>query len=198
MRVVSPVDGISLRTGRVHEACGPAARSFAAALCGAAKGPVMWIMARTGETLCPQGLAGFFDPGRLIVVACAWPRDVLWSAEEALRSGAAPVVIAECLPAPDLTASRRLQLAAEAGGGIGLCLVGENNAANAAETRWRCAPLPGTGESTLQHWELIKNKRGTLHNWTVDLTRKEYGTAHSLRVVSPAGERPRAADAVGR
>ncbi len=193
MRFLSPVDGISLRTGRVHEACGPAARSFAAALCGASKGPVLWITARSGEILCPQGLAGFFDPGRLIVVACAWPRDVLWTAEEALRSGAAPVVIAEC--APDLTASRRLQLAAEAGDGIGLCLIGEDTVYNAAETRWRCTPQPGADDSTLQQWRLIKNKRGTLEAWTVGWTN---GTAHSLRVVSPACERTRSADAVGR
>ena len=156
-----------IRPGRVHEAAGPGGRAFAAALAGRLAGPVLWIMERRGrETLCPQGLAFFLDPSRLILARPAGARAVLQVAEEALRSGAAPLVVAELAVAPDLTASRRLQLAADAGGGRGLCLVPETGLRpNAAETRWLCAALPGG--PARQRWELVKNKRGRVGTWEV-------------------------------
>ncbi len=156
-----------LRAGRVHEATGPARRAFAAALAGRLAGPVLWVQeAREAGMLCPQGLLPFLDPSRLILARPAGARAALQVAEEALRSGAAPLVVAELAEAPDLTASRRLQLAAGTGHGRGLCLLPEGRSrANAAETRWRCTPLPGRGAR--QFWELIKNKRGPLGCWVV-------------------------------
>lgn len=156
-----------IRPGRVHEAAGSARRAFAAALAGRLAGPVLWIAERRGcETLCPQGLAPFLDPARLVLARPAGARPVLQVAEEALRSGAAALVVAELAEAPDLTQSRRLQLAADSGGGRGLCLVAEGRLRpNAAETRWRCTPLPGG--SGRHRWELVKNKRGRLGSWEV-------------------------------
>ncbi|MEL6793656.1 MAG: hypothetical protein AAFP78_09395, partial [Pseudomonadota bacterium] len=58
----------------------------------------------------------FFDPSRLVIAHADRPIDILWTAEEALRSGAAPLVVAEAAEPPALTPLRRLQLAAEAGG----------------------------------------------------------------------------------
>ncbi len=156
-----------IRPGRMHEATGPGRRAFAVALAGRLAGPVLWVReSRLTDTLCPQGLLPFFDPGRLVLAHPTGARVVLQVAEEALRSGAAPLVVAELTEATDLTASRRLQLAAGAGGGRGLCLVPQTRArANAAETRWHCTPIPGGG--TRQLWELVKNKRGHLGIWEV-------------------------------
>ncbi len=156
-----------IRPGRVHEAVGPARRSFAAALAGRLAGPVLWIAERRQpEMLCPQGLAPFLDPARLILARPTGARALLQTAEEALRSGAVAVVIAELAGAPDLTQSRRLQLAAGDGGGRGLCLVPEGTLRpNAAETRWHCAPLAGA--PARQRWELVKNKRGQVGIWEV-------------------------------
>ena len=155
-----------IRPGRMHEATGPGRRAFAAALAGRLTGPVLWVReSRLSDTLCPQGLLPFFDPGRLVLAHPTGARAVLQVAEEALRSGAAPLVVAELTEATDLTASRRLQLAAGAGGGRGLCLVPQTRArANAAETRWHCTPIPGEGR---QLWELVKNKRGKLGVWEI-------------------------------
>ncbi|MEM0923202.1 MAG: hypothetical protein AAGI13_09160 [Pseudomonadota bacterium] len=151
--------------GRGHEAMGPAARMFAARLAGALSGPVLWVQeARAWVQLCPQGLAPIFDPARLILVSPPDRLALLQVMEEALRSPAPALVVGELSRAPDLTESRRLQLAAGTGGGRGLCLIaGETAQSNAAETRWLCHSLPSGG----QRFELIKNKRGKLGAWEV-------------------------------
>lgn len=52
-----------------------------------------------------------------------------------------------------LTAGRRMQPAAETRGSAGLMLIHEGTGSNAAETRWDCAPMPGTAaDSTLHRW----------------------------------------------
>ncbi len=160
-----------IRPGRMHEATGPGRLAFAMALAGRLTGPVLWVReSRTRDSLCPQGLAAFFDPGRLVLAQPTGARAVLQVMEEALRSGAAPLVVAELIEATDLTASRRLQLAAGAGSGRGLCLLPEaGTRPNAAETRWHCVAVPGPmpGGGARQLWELVKNKRGKLGCWEV-------------------------------
>jgi protein ImuA len=165
-----------IRPGRMHEATGSGRRAFAAVLAGRLSGPVLWVReSRLADNLCPQGLRPFFDPARLVLARPTGGLAVLQVTEEALRSGAVPLVIAELAEAADLTASRRLQLAAGSGGGgvRGLCLLPESRARpNAAETRWLCTPIPqsGSGGATggrRQLWELVKNKRGCLGVWEV-------------------------------
>ena len=160
-----------IRPGRMHEATGPGRLAFAAALAGRLTGPVLWVReSRARDTICPQGLAAFFDPARLVLARPTGARAVLQVAEEALRSGAAPLVVVELAEATDLTASRRLQLAAGAGAARGLCLVPQIRARpNAAETRWHCTPIPGPIPDGRAHqlWELVKNKRGKLGCWEV-------------------------------
>ncbi|MCL5777762.1 hypothetical protein M1105_12290 [Limibaculum sp. FT325] len=163
----------SLAAGRLHEATGPGRRAFAAAIAGGLDGPVLWLIdARLREMLCPQGLAGHFDPARLILVRPVGRLALLQTMEEALRSGAAPLVVAELDRAADLTQSRRLQLAAGSGGGIGLCLVPEGGlATNAAESRWHAAPLPSPGGSARHGWTRIKSRHGQPGRWEVVLGR---------------------------
>jgi protein ImuA len=160
-----------LATGRVHEATGSGRRIFALALAARIAGPVLWAQdASARDALYGPGIARFFDPARLIVALPVGRLQILQVVEEALRSGAAPLVIAEVDAAPDLTESRRLQLAAGTGCGRGLILVPENRlCTNAAETRWRCTPRSGATE-TLQDWQIIKNKRGRLGSWHVRWT----------------------------
>ncbi|MEL7466054.1 MAG: hypothetical protein AAFN79_18425 [Pseudomonadota bacterium] len=117
LSLASDREAPSLTLGRAHEATGPAALVFAALVAGRLSGPVLWARpARGAGALNPEGLAAFFDPSRLVVAHADRPIDVLWTAEEALRSGAAPLVVAEAAEPPALTPLRRLQLAAEAGG----------------------------------------------------------------------------------
>jgi protein ImuA len=115
---------------------------------GAAAGFAALVLARTGGTVLwiapdpdawPPGLARFgLSPAQLVLVRAARAQDALWAMEETLRCPAvgAALLVAGAI---DLTAARRLQLAAEAGGVLGLLLrPDEDNAApTAALTRWR-------------------------------------------------------------
>src|ERR1700730_8690489 len=79
-----------------------------------------------GGTPYGLGLDRFGLPmDRLMILRVAHPRDALWAFEEALKCPALATVLAE-LPeagdAADLTATRRLLLAAQTGGGLGLLL----------------------------------------------------------------------------
>lgn len=190
-----------LRAGRVHEVCGPGATAFAAVTCARARaGALIWIRESwQAEGLNPLGLVDFFDPARLVLANAPSAVDVLAVAEEALRDGAVALVLLEVTRPLDLREGRRLQLAAQAGGTTGLCLIPEGMGSNAAESRWQVAPLLDQGpgrpdhatDSTLMRWQLIKNKSGTLGAWDVRWNRKTY----RLDVVSPVAQRPGSAGA---
>ena len=133
--------------------CGAA---FAAVVLARSGGTVVWIAGSSdGLTAWPPGLARFgLLPANLILVRADGWSDALWAMEETLRcpavSGALLAVDWQAKPAAtalDLTASRRLQLAAEAGGGIGLLLRPAmlNPPPSAAVSRWRIAPLQAAG-----------------------------------------------------
>jgi protein ImuA len=116
-----------LACGAVHEASGSAVGGFAAWLAGRlvrhVGGAVLWCvkLGSAGQLYGP-GLAAFgLDVGRLII-ARSRRVDMLWAMEESLRCSSFAAVIGECDDAINLTASRRLQLAAEAGGTTGLIL----------------------------------------------------------------------------
>lgn len=164
-----------LLPGRVHEVTGRGRLAFALALAGGMAGPVLWVQdSRERDGLYAPGIAAFVDPARIVLARPTGPLPVLQAVEEALRSGAAPLVVAELAEAPDLTASRRLQLAAGTGGCRGLCLLPETRLrTNAAETRWRAEPVPALRprwDEARQHWEIIKNKRGRTGAWQVRWT----------------------------
>ena len=133
-------------------ATGPAAVVFAALIAGRLRGPVLWArLAHARAALNPEGLSRFFDPSRLVIAGADRPVDILWTAEEALRSGAAPFVVAEVAAPPALTPLRRLQLAAEAGGEAArrfsaapLAPVG---AGPAPSDKFRALDRPGTVQS---------------------------------------------------
>lgn len=154
LEVLPPV---SLATGRVHEACGPARRVLAALAAGRTTGPVFWIAPswlRGGPNPC--GLRRFVDPGRLIFLSPRRPEDLLWTMEEALRPGLVPLVIADLPSPPGLTAIRRLHLAAEEAAPVGLLLLPGEGGARGVESRWWMAPRHHgqTGEA----WRLERRR----------------------------------------
>ncbi len=149
-RYDGPEDGVRflgrlrLVPGRVHELCGPARRTLALIVARECKGEVFWIRPSWElDRLHGDGVAGFLDPARLIFVTVRRAEDLLWCAEETLRSGAVPLMVVDLPAPPALTPVRRLHLAAEAGaaGGsppLGLILTPEGIAAG-VESRWSFA-----------------------------------------------------------
>lgn len=183
-------DVFPLKPGRAHEVTGAGAITFAAMACGLSGKSLIWLSENWGsETLNPSGLAPFCDPRLMLLGRCPNSVDLMACAEEALRSGAVPMVIAEISKPPTLIAGRRLQLAAKAGNATGIFIIPNSMGSNAAETRWQCSPVFNAEDSTLQRWELIKNKSGTLSNWRV----RWNADARRVTVVSQNAERPHAA-----
>jgi protein ImuA len=174
-----------LARAAVHEvlAADPgAAAGFCALVLARAGGTVLWIAAEPDAW--PPGLARFgLSPAELVLVRAPRAADGLWAMEESLRCpgvAAALLVTTEV----DLTAARRLQLAAESGGGIGLLLRPDAEAeggATAAHTRWRVAALSGAGGGA--------NDLGD-PRWQLDLLRCRGGRPRNWQVVwRPAAER---------
>ncbi|MGB7316641.1 MAG: hypothetical protein WBC85_01605 [Planktotalea sp.] len=178
-----------LRYARVHEVCGPGAASFAAVCAAGAQGTVIWIRESwRPEALNPLGLTLFFDPAKILIAQVKDQTEGLAVAEEALRDGSAPLVVLQISQPMGLIQGRRLQLSAKTGKSTGLCIIPDGMGSNAAESRWHCAPIfdpfSTAGDSTLQHWELIKNKSGTLGSWHV----RWDAAARRLNLVSEARE----------
>ena len=152
---------------------GAAAAGFAAFLLGRLVGQaeergrgVLWASLGEGD-LYPPGLAGFgLDPAAMILLSAPSPAELLWAMEEALRSPALAGVVGE-VDRLDLTAGRRLQLAAAAGGGVGLLLLRADRLAAAVSTaalRWRV----GAGPDRTWHVELLRRRGGRPGAWILE------------------------------
>jgi protein ImuA len=140
--------GGGLATGAVHEfiAAQPLAAVRTVALRAAARavGGHQWLLYldHNFDFYAPAAAQWGVPLGRLLVVRAESGGDRLWVAEQALRCRAVGAVIlaARHLPA---TVTRRLQLAAEAGGGLGLLLRDQApREATFAATRLRFETLP--------------------------------------------------------
>lgn len=186
--------------GAPAEAAFAAAGGLAAALAARAAGPrgtLLWC-ARDGGLYAP-GLAAFgLEATRLLAVRAPRTEDALWTLEEALRAGV-PAAVAEAAAGP--TASRRLQLAARAGGGLCLLLpppTGRPARAVAAATRWRVAPLPSVprpgGGPGAARWRLslARCRGGAPRDWTIEWRHE----THRFSVVAALADR--AEPAAGR
>jgi protein ImuA len=143
-----------LAIGALHEAAGTgldtehaaAAALFAAGVLARLRGPVLWALSR--DDLFAPALAGVgLHPDRLILAEAG--KQVLSVMEEGLRHRGLAGVVGELDSTLTLTASRRLQLAAEASGVTAIVLRRSRRhddpilaEPNAAVTRWRLTALP--------------------------------------------------------
>ena len=115
---------------------------FAAGILARHPGPVLWVLEQQ-DLFAPALAAAGLHPGR-VIYAEAGRRSALLVMEEALRHPGLAGVVAEVSARVSLTASRRLHLAAQAGGAVALLLRRKDHAdgALAAMTRWRIGPQP--------------------------------------------------------
>ena len=151
----------------------------------------------------PPASAKLFDAGAKngtpLKVGFARPVDALFALEEALKCRALSVAIAELHgEAADLTATRRLILAAREGGVLGLLLRPQpSEAPSAAATRWQAAGCPsepdelgGLGRTAFT-LSLTRNRRGPVGRWTVAWDHHEQAfSALSRGVAEAARDRP--------
>lgn len=143
----------SLAHGEVHELWAETIADYTAAMACLLMSvkdshrPVLWVTSRPvvrdhglpyGPGLKQHGIA----PERIILVQAHKALDALWAMEEGLKTDAFAAVVGEC-NGMDLTASRRLTLAAQTHGSRCLLLMRTPEApSSAAHSRFRVKPAP--------------------------------------------------------
>jgi protein ImuA len=169
-----------LRLGALHEVAGGSAGAvdgavaalFAAGIAGRTQGPILWCLARR-DLFAPAIDQAGLAPDRVVYGEMDDDKTILAAAEEGLRHGGFGAVVGE-IGRLSMTASRRLQLAAEGGRTLAIALRRWRRQSDAADlgqptaavTRWRVtalpsAPLPVAGVGR-PRWlvELIRCKAG--------------------------------------
>jgi protein ImuA len=181
-----PGGGVAL--GALHEVAGggndtihgAAAALFAAGIAARTRGKVLWCLT-CPDLFAPALAQAGLMPDRVIYVEVGDEKSVLICFEEGLRHGGLGAVVAE-VARLSLTASRRLQLAAESSGTIGIAIRRWRRPAEAADfgqptasvTRWRVSvlpaaplPVPGVGRARWQ-LELIRCRAGESADFEVE------------------------------
>lgn len=180
--------GGGIRLGALHEVAGSgagvvdgaAAALFAGGIVGRVPGMVLWCLTRM-DLFAPALAQVGLDPDRVIYVEAGNETAVLACIEEGLRHGGLAGVVGE-VARLSMTASRRLQLAAEATGTLGIAVRRWRRSADAVDygqptaavTRWRVTampseplPVPGVGRG---RWflELLRARAGECAEFLVE------------------------------
>lgn len=210
-----PQGGLAL--GALHEVAGggdgavdgAAAALFAAGIAARLPGPVLWCVTRP-DLFAPGLRQAGLDPDRLIYLEAGDEKSLLACFEEGLRHGALAAVVAE-VARLSMTASRRLQLAAEASGVTALAVRRWRRPAEAADfgqptaatTRWRVtslpsSPLPAPGVGRPRWFvELIRCRAGDCADFSLEACdekgRLALPSELADRSAAPASGRRRAA-----
>jgi protein ImuA len=181
-----PEGGLAL--GALHEVAGggngaidgAAAALFSAGIAARTKGKVLWCVIRQ-DLFAPAIAQSGLLPDRVIYVEAGDDKTLLACFEEGLRHGGLGAVVAE-IARLSMTSSRRLQLAAEGSGAIGIAIrrwrrqteVADFGQPTAAVTRWRVSalpssplPVPGVGRARWQ-LELIRCRAGESADFEVE------------------------------
>ena len=142
------------------------------------------------------GLDGIgLAPERLVTVAVAQKRDLLWTMEEALRCRAVGCVIGEMRHgALDAVAVRRLSLAAADTSALALILrAAPEDDASTAATRWMVGAAASRSEHPRFLVQLLRNRRGPRGQWILEWSDSDGRftlAAHAQPVAQPPVHRP--------
>ena len=166
----------------------------------ACRGEMVWVLRR--DDLFAPGLAGLGFPAERLIQVCARDEaETLAVFEDALRTRGVVAAVGE-VEAVDLTAGRRLQLACEETGAVGLVLrrrpfggQDQGRTGSAAATRWSIAPAPSepeTGEFGLgaRRWRaaLERCRGGRTGVWILEAAEEDDAT-HPFRLVADLADR---------
>lgn len=164
--------------------------------------PVLWCRGDTeaGLPYAPGLTQSGLNADSVIYARARKPAELLWAMEEGLRSGAFAAVLAEGV-SPDLTATRRLQLAAEAGATTALLSLpyGVAGGVSAALTRWQLTSVPVEEESEAARWQiaLVRCRGGANGAWHVSVGQVSCDAALRLRLAAVLVDRSLASSATG-
>lgn len=164
-------DVMSLRGGLIEwlsDAKGAGSTSLAMLASQPAVENELWVIVDGQRELHAAGLASpLLDLRRMVLVRPERPADVLWVAEQALRTRGVGAVVCE-VDRLSSASFRRLQLAAETGGSLGILLRPERvrHKPSWAECRLLVRPLamagPANASQPRRRWsvELLRARRG--------------------------------------
>jgi protein ImuA len=148
--------GPAWRPGGTVELVGPepAALTLAAWLAARRDGPAVVI--DPAGSLFPRALRAIgLDPRRVVTVRPPDRRLALWALEQVLRCAAVAATLARLGPALSPTAARRVKLAAEHGGGVGLIVRRSAREPPFGDARLKVRPVRSEGTDTLRpRWEV--------------------------------------------
>ncbi|MFT9089449.1 MAG: damage-inducible protein [Gluconacetobacter sp.] len=195
--------GGGLPCGVVHEFYGAGSdlrvaakpSRFIASILADSEGQIVWISGRYLDLHLAGIRAAGLDAGRVICIETR-PENVPGLCEDILRERAVAAVVADMDAPLSLTASRRLQLASEAGDTTGFLLHRESAPSDtgrlppsACQTRWRVrgepCVLPFAASPSLpalgpERWtiELLRQRGGRSASWSCEIP--PYVTPHHL------------------
>ncbi len=207
--------GGAFQFGAVHELLSdprsPAPKTMALLLANAAQrkragnegGAVVWSDPAC-ELYPPALVAGSasgasIDLRRLILLRCANPADELWALAECLRCKGVSATVASISRLTQIQA-RRLQLAAESGGGVGIFMrpfSQKFQTPYAAATRWRVQPA--RGDEQIQRWsvELLHGHGGRIGQSVLLEVSRETRVVRASAPVAHRSTPPQAGRATG-
>jgi protein ImuA len=206
------LSGGGLALGALHEVAGggngaidgAAAALFAAGVAARTRGKVLWCITRP-DLFAPALAQAGLVPDRVIYVEAGDEKSVIICFEEGLRHGGLGAVVAEARLS--MTASRRLQLAAESSGAIGIAIrrwrrqteTADFGQPTASVTRWRVSalpatqlPVPGVGRARWQ-LELIRCRAGESADFEVEACDAKGRLALPSGLVHGSGQKGRRA-----
>jgi len=213
LQILNSVEGVSVKESAftttldaLDDVVGPKAFARGAVheiLCEKGQGPAMFFATVLARAACGERVIVWSDPerrlyppaiaaagislNRLLLLRPRNEKDELWALTECLRCSGVGVALA-CPKQLSTIEARRLQLAAERGGGVGLLLRPNSAAATpyAAATRWLVSSI--AGERTVQKWkvQLIHGHGGQVGK-TVIL--EACRATNSVRVFETVGDR---------
>ncbi|MBB2156655.1 damage-inducible mutagenesis protein [Gluconacetobacter diazotrophicus] len=213
--------GGGLPCGVVHEFYGAGSdlrvaakpSRFVASILADTEGQIVWISGRYLDLhLAGIGAAGL-DAGRVICIETR-SENVPGLCEDILRERAVAAVVADLDVPLSLTASRRLQLASEAGGTTGFLLHRESAPPetgrlppSACQTRWRVrgspCVLPFSASTALlplgpERWtiDLLRQRGGGPASWSCEIS--AHAPSHYLPLASVLAHGPMAPEQSGR
>jgi protein ImuA len=185
--------GGGMAFGALHEVAGggggtvdgAAAALFVAGIAARTRGKVLWCMTRPDLFFPAISQAGL-HPDRVVFCESDREEEVLSAMEEGLSFGGFSAVVAELVRLP-MTASRRLQLAAEKTGVMGMVLRRwrrQNEASDygqptASATRWRISTLPS---------EQLPVAGVGRARWLAELMRVKAGECAEFEIGAPDGQ----------